>query len=152
MRGGVTLTVLCVLGWPATAQDEAPNKDLKALQGAWQLVSSETKGEPRPFEGVQRIRLVISEKKMTWSEDGKVYFEAEIVSIDSSKSPKEITFRFSYPDDTKGKNAPSIYSLTGNILITCGHMDGTRPTEFSTTSEKGAFHLDVWRKVNKKDK
>jgi len=69
MRGAVTLTAICLLGLPTLAQDEASNKDLTALQGTWQLNSSEPKGEPRSLEVAQRIQLAISEKKMTWSDD-----------------------------------------------------------------------------------
>ena len=145
------LTVTCMLGLPALAQVKGADKDLKALQGTWQCVSSETEGEARSFEVVQRLQLMIAEKQMIWYDGGKVLVKAEILAIDSSKSPPELTFQFTYPDEPKDKKTPSIYSLIGNILITCGHVDGRRPTEFSSTSEKGALHLDVWRKMNKKD-
>ncbi len=148
MRRCISLTFVCLWVFPVLAQDRPSARHLDALQGTWQCVSSETKGEARPFDVVQRLKLVISGKDVTWYGDGKEYLKATIVFLDAGASPREITMQFSFPDDAKGKQAPLIYSLTGNILVTCGHIDGRRPNEFSTTSEKGSLHLDVWRKVN----
>ena len=130
------------------APDKAPPKDdLKSLQGEWEMVSLEQRGQQAPAT----YRLTINgDKWLVGSVNGEAGAGASITfKIDQSKTPKAIDLTAKLGGEERMDQA--IYKLEGDIFTVCRDWKAiVRPTEFKTTEEGGT--LAVWKRVSPKGK
>ncbi len=136
---------LTVLVYHAAGSDE---DDIRTLQGTWVVVSGEKggkKGEGPDFETFAvKFRLTIDGNQYQSSGPGSEDASGTI-RVDSSRSPKKITFTRTDGTQTKG-----IYEFQDGMLrLNSGRPGDPRPAAFKT--EGGAAIFLVLKK-HKKDK
>lgn len=136
----LTATLLSFTTVVRGASDRPEGADLIELdrfQGTWLVLDGEKPGE---IGGPTNGKLTFNNGTLGISVDGRKenqYF----VTIDSTKSPKEIDIR----NDQNGakESFPAIYQFEGQRLIICGDSSGNqRPKAFSI-AEKASF--TIWR-------
>src|SRR5262249_35094149 len=127
---------------------DAVQKDRKAMQGSWKVVSFEIDGN-QPFDEEQLARIKATfdgSGKLTIEADGSTVLEAT-TKIDPSKKPKAIDIAYT-EGDMKGQTALGIYELKGDTFRYCRAAPGKdRPTAFS--SKAGSEHALVVYKREK---
>jgi uncharacterized protein (TIGR03067 family) len=130
---------------PVPKQEPDPVKlDLARLQGTWQMVGGEHRGEkldPNELKKYQTTWEFKGEEITFRSTANKDGFQVPF-KIDPTKQPKAINLGPIYvngklQEHTKGNDSPGIYDLKGDTLRVCygsGGNDGKqRPKEFKTT-------------------
>jgi uncharacterized protein (TIGR03067 family) len=134
--------MLCPLVFTAAADDAA---DLKALQGAWQLVEIATPDGPIPADEIKGAKVTIKDDKLTleWLDQGKKEFT---IKLDPSLKPKAIDLT-ALNDSFKGTTTQGIYSLDGDALKLCvGNQEvKARPKEFKAGKEGDVMVLSYKR-------
>jgi uncharacterized protein (TIGR03067 family) len=136
----------------ACAAEPKPADDLTGLQGNWKPLQCEYQGTPQmPADVMKQVTVVFDKGEyhlyfVDKTKDGapKVLRLAQAnIVLDSSTSPKSITFEF--PDGPlKGQKRHGIYELAGNQLRLCyGPVDKPKPTEFKALPGSGYF-LETW--------
>jgi uncharacterized protein (TIGR03067 family) len=114
----------------------ATERDLKALQGRWELVSLkrdgvEVSGPPCYYE-FEGATMTVFPKDRRPS-----YYT---LKLDASKSPKEMDIIATW-EDGKVSKAEAIYELDGDTFRWC-HVDGQRPRTFlSERNPAGTLNL-----------
>jgi uncharacterized protein (TIGR03067 family) len=122
---------------------QASDRDLKALQGKWELVSIkrdwvEAKEPPTYY--------VFEDATMTvYPRDRRESYYT--LKLDASKSPKQMDIIATWPDG-KVTKAEVIYELDGDVFRWC-HVDGKRPSVF-VSERNPAGTLNVIRRVKEK--
>ena len=114
--------------------DQAVAKELKLLEGLWQVVHLGTEGREAPAEVLKPMRWQIRKNKITFI-DPNVPKEQSTATftIDLSKSPKRIDMTAAGGPD-KGKVLEGIYELKEGRLTVCIRdqlaKDKGRPKKF----------------------
>jgi uncharacterized protein (TIGR03067 family) len=134
------LFLLPLLGAAAETCGDNANRELETLQGVWAVESLEHHGSPTFFgtrlEGRGEVRF--TGDKMTLAHfhaperpKGQAFYQPRFtVKLPPSRSPKAIDL-IALNGPQKGKTAPGIYQLKGDVLRVCLAMeDGQRPAEF----------------------
>jgi uncharacterized protein (TIGR03067 family) len=122
---------------------QATARDLKALQGKWELVSIkrdwvEAKEPPTYY--------VFEDATMTvYPRDRRESYYT--LKLDASKSPKQMDIIATWPDG-KVTKAEVIYVLDGDVFRWC-HVDGKRPSVF-LSEQNPAGTLNVIRRAMEK--
>ena len=123
-----TIGILVISGLTLHATQDSPNeKDKKALQGKWEVVSA-----------VEAGKEVKSPKRVANFDGGKLTFDPKTkdfsefsFTLDANKSPKAIDLK------SKGDAVVGIYEMKGDELKLClfaGEPTAkNRPKEFSAT-------------------
>ena len=107
-------------------------QDMKALEGAWTVVSLEIDG--RTMEAGS-ARLVVKDGRFTTESMGAVY--EGIVKIDPAQAPKHFDLEFTAGPE-KGNTNRGIYELDGDRWRIClNTTGGERPREFATRAGSG---------------
>jgi uncharacterized protein (TIGR03067 family) len=124
-----------------TAQaSESAKQELEKLQGAWVMLSYESKEKKRPDVGITTVTIKDDQWTMTSGE--KVAANLKI-KIDQSQDPKTIDRITS-----SGSKRLGIYKLHGDTLTICSESgDGVRPAEFKTTKDGGI--ISVFKRASK---
>lgn len=144
---------IVVLGTLSAAGAEPKVKgDLAALQGNWKPLHCEYQGTPQMPADVMKQVTVVFDKDEYYlyfkdkDREGKpkvLVLALLTVSLDSTTSPKSITFEFK-DGPLKGQKRHGIYELAGNQLKICyGPSDKPKPTEFKSPASSGYF-LETW--------
>jgi len=130
---------------------EAIKKDLKQLEGTWEVVFVGRLGKQAPLVN----KFGVGGKPKTILPDGSVLLEGKSKDaprvkyrLDPTASPKTIDIVF--PPNQKGIQVVTegIYSIIGDELkVCCASVGHPRPTDF--TYERGQF-LEVYRRVKDK--
>jgi uncharacterized protein (TIGR03067 family) len=123
--------------------DEAAKKDLKLLQGTWNVVSAEMSGKKVTGSDILIEQIIFNGDKMTFKAKGKEILTIGI-SLDPSKKPKALDWVNFLQDKTQPLR--SIYAIENDELRLCfpllprkgakaedlpkGFLD--RPTNFET--------------------
>jgi uncharacterized protein (TIGR03067 family) len=133
----ILLIPISVLLLGADAQQEIA-KEMKALEGTWQIVAGEASGSKMPEEQLKNSIIVIADNKFIMTERGKEKDAKELVfKVDPAKKPKRLDL--TNPKDKDAKSALCIYSLDGDELKLCMPLTLTgsarRPTSFDTTDK-----------------
>jgi uncharacterized protein (TIGR03067 family) len=133
-------TVLLLSGFLVAAEDSqaAAKKELANLEGTWRGVGGEEVGHVLTPEDAKKEEeeFVFKGDSLTVRKHGKVLREFTI-SIDPSKTPKEMDLHFTKGDD-EGKKCLAIYTIEGDRLKICTETKlrpsrgGPRPNVFST--------------------
>jgi uncharacterized protein (TIGR03067 family) len=128
---------------PARADDAAA--DLKAMQGAWQLVEVATPDGPVPADELKGAKVTIKDDKLTLEGLNPTKKEFS-VKLDPSQKPKAIDLT-ALNDAFKGKTTQGIYSLDGDTLKVCmGNKDTkARPKEFKPGKDGDLMVLTLKR-------
>lgn len=120
--GGVMLLSGCA--GSARADDKAPAKGLKEIQGTW--VSDDPIESKWTFEG-ETLKASVNGMDYTCK-----------VKVDPKASPATIDFQIDEgPEEAKGMTSKCIYKLEDGKLILCVAMPGKdRPKEFETVEDE----------------
>jgi uncharacterized protein (TIGR03067 family) len=141
------LVMILVIGLLAPAGKGAePDKDLKALEGTWQVESAKMDGQEFSGDDVADSRLVVQGDRYKQQEKDQVK-EDGVIKLDPAQSPKAIDLRIMSGDD-KGKTQLGIYKLDGDTLTVCLAKAGDkdRPKEFATKQGSGVLRIVFKRK------
>jgi uncharacterized protein (TIGR03067 family) len=129
----------------------AAGKDLKALEGNWQLTRQEERGSLTPKIVVARLRIVIEGNQMSWYIGNPAANQTADLSVDPTKNPRTIDAEIT-SGSAKDSKMLGIYRLDKDTLEICwGEPGGKRPTKFS--SRPGVGSGNVYTKYEReKDK
>ena len=143
----MVLTLFVCLSFVTIRADEAVDKEMKLMEGEWQMVSGEREGNMFPDEVVKSAKRVTKEGETTTEINGMVVLKAKF-KVDASKKPKNIDYEIT-DGPNKGKSMIGIYELKGDDFKACMVMsDQKRPTDFATKEGDGRT-LTVWKRVKK---
>ena len=131
------LTVAALaLGLSAAAADDKASKDeLERFTGTWRGVSYVRDGTDVPKAEAEKVRLVVTGEKYTFTEGGE---EIEGTHrLDPTRTPKQIeAVRTKGPH--KGEKMLGVYQLTEDSFVVCFAAPGKdRPTELKPAGEPG---------------
>lgn len=116
---------------PSTQSDE---RDLAALQGAWEQVAFEEDGvvDPPDMHGAPGALTLIEGQQFTVrTVEGDVLLKGSF-ALDASVTPRAITWIDAIGAD-KGKRLPASYVLEGDrFVFIAGNEGSPRPTTFRT--------------------
>jgi uncharacterized protein (TIGR03067 family) len=147
----LTLGILTLfVGLPARAQDDS-EKDLKALQGKWTVVSLEENGKDDLPKG--GVTVEFKGSKAVYLEANQKPEEAEI-KLNAGETPRQMDLTLAAdPKDKndKGLKIQAIYQLEGDTLKICykspanlkGATETERPKEFD--SKNGGLLMQLKR-------
>jgi uncharacterized protein (TIGR03067 family) len=137
----------------ADDREDSAKKDLKLLQGTWQLVSAENAGEDVTKDTVDRgmDKLIISSDAWIQETGGKPNYTARNsrITLDPSTTLKSFDHIVTLVDHSQRLRLiyPGIYELQGNTLKICFDVDlKSRPKEFKTKPGQNYFSA-VLKKV-----
>jgi len=128
--------VLLALGGTTRADDKPGGKEVKPLDGTWQLIDGEVGGSKFPLAVAKGIKLTMSGEKYVVTAESK---DEGTVKYLPGASPKamEVT---GTAGPNKGKTIPAIYKLDGDMLTVCYDLSGkARPTEFRSKTGTQLF-------------
>jgi len=136
------MTLLVLTGW-LTATQTGDDKELKQLEGTYEMVSGDENGQKLPEKVVKASSLVMAGNKHTVKVGNETIIGTH--KINSSKTPKEMD-----ATDTegplKGKTYVGIYKLEKDIFTVYFSAPGKdRPKDFTTKTGPGEI-LHVWKK------
>jgi uncharacterized protein (TIGR03067 family) len=138
------LFLIVVVSVAVADSDEAVKKEKKALAGGWTVVSAQRDGEALPEDEARKLRLVITEERITLKQGEKA--NQLMYRLNLSARPSEIEL---VPNDgpQKGKPLSGIYELNGDNLKVCFALkpDAKRPDRFSTRSDSDTMLLILKR-------
>lgn len=140
-----TLAGIILFGFP---QDADPiRKDKAALQGAWKVTASESKGEKVPADDLKDLALIFRGDAIHIREGGKSA-ENFAFTLDPTKKIKEIDLTLKVGSQ-KGRVDRGIYQLDGDTLRICiqSNKDAPRPSEFRSPAGS-----DLWLVVLQRTK
>jgi uncharacterized protein (TIGR03067 family) len=133
-------------------KEDAAKKELKALEGNWQLIRQEEWGSLTPKTVVARLRIVIEGNQMSWYIGNPAANQTADLSVDPTKNPRTIDAEIT-SNSAKDQKMLGIYRLQKNTLEICWGAAGSgkRPTKF--TSRPGVGSGSVYTKYEReKDK
>jgi uncharacterized protein (TIGR03067 family) len=106
--------------------------DLKALQGAWRIVTLEMDGATMPSG---EASIIVKGSRFTTTAMGGEYSGA--IEVNETTSPKSFNLRFEAGPEA-GNTSYGIYELSGDTWKICLTLrGGTRPKTFATTEGSG---------------
>jgi uncharacterized protein (TIGR03067 family) len=151
----LALAVGILGGWVAVSgmnpPPNVPVGDLGVLQGNWKPLQVEFEAKPQmSAEEMNKVTSVYDQAEYHLYYADKSVNPPKVlklavmnVSLDSSTSPKSISFEYA-SGPLKGQKRHGIYELAGNQLKLCyGPGDKPKPTTFSAPDKSGYF-LEVW--------
>jgi uncharacterized protein (TIGR03067 family) len=155
--GWAAAAVVLAFGFGAGAavaeeKDEAVKKELKALEGNWQLKVQEERGFPTPPTVVARLRIVIEGDKMAWYIGNPAANQTATITVDPTKEPKTIDAMITR-GSANGKKMLGIYKVDKDTLEICWGEPGgdKRPEKFTSRPSVGAG-LNYTKYEREKDK
>jgi len=143
--------LLCFGIWAFAAemQGNQAKKDLEKFQGAWILVTGDMDGKKIADQDVEKSKLIYEGDKITVitpHQHGEPIV-AEIVKIDTAKSPKQMHFvRKNGPG--AGNTFVGIYDFDGDNMYSfvLDPTGATEPKELSA-KEKSGHIKHTWKRV-----
>ncbi len=143
--------LVCFVGsaFAAGPQGEEAKKELQKLQGTWVMVAGEWDGKKVADEDAAKSKVTYEGNKITvvTPHQNKEPIVAELVEIDTTKSPKRMTFvRKNGP--SAGKTIVAIYAFDGNDLyhFAFDPTGATVPKE-PAAKEKSGHIKHTWKRV-----
>jgi uncharacterized protein (TIGR03067 family) len=126
----------------------AVKKELKDLEGNWQLTLQEERGAITPKIVVARLRIVIEDGQMSWYIGNPAPNQTADLKVDPTPVPKTIDATITR-GSAKDKIMLGIYKLTKNTLEICWAEPGSdkRPKKF--TSRPGVGSGNVYTKYER---
>jgi uncharacterized protein (TIGR03067 family) len=115
----------------ADAKEDTAKKELKKLEGTWQVVSMEMDGQKQPEDEAKQFKVVIKGNKYSLKRGDDTVNQGTF-TIDATKKPKTIDIKPSEGDNS-GQTMLGIYEQDGDTQKTCyAQPDKKRPTKFSS--------------------
>ena len=115
---------------------EAALKELKKLEGKWDLVQIDRDGKSVILK---QGEATITIKGTKWSVivDGKVFQEVEVVALDPKTKPACIDFKTIPRPKREAQTYEAIFKLEGDMLyyVVYNGKDKNRPTSFDPPSD-----------------
>jgi uncharacterized protein (TIGR03067 family) len=141
----VAAIVALALGAGASAgddRDEAVKKELKALEGNWQLIRQEERGSLTPRPVVARLRIVIEGNQISWYIGNPAANQTADFKVDPTKSPRTIDAEIT-SGSAKDKTMLGIYRLDRDTLDICWNEAGNdkRPKKFTSRPGVGSGNV-----------
>jgi uncharacterized protein (TIGR03067 family) len=126
--------------------NELIRQDQKRLQGKWQVVAAENKGEKVLSKDIADLFLLIEDDTIQGLENKKTQVKY-MFRLMPDKKPKRIDFTYT-TGPKKGRTDRGIYQFQGERLTFCIQEDEMqlRPTEFATNPDS-ALSLVVLERV-----
>jgi len=147
------LLLLCSIGssFAADLQGEGAKKDLEKFQGTWVLVAGEWDGKKVADENAAKSKITYEADKITvvTPHQHNEPIVAEIVKIDTTKSPKRMHFvRKNGP--AAGKTIVGIYEFDGDHLyhFAFDPTGATTPSELAA-KEKTGHIKHTWKRLQR---
>jgi uncharacterized protein (TIGR03067 family) len=139
----ILLTLFAIAADSPTNQ--AAQKEMKKLEGAWSMVSLEVNANLTSEEDAKNFKLEVAGDK--WNVSINDHTIEATYRVDPTKSPKEIDLTY-LEGPIKGQPIAGIYLLEGDTLkmCRCQEPNKDRPTEFATLAGSGLL-LVVWKRV-----
>ncbi len=146
------ITLTAPASAPILADDADAKKDLKQLQGTWELVAAHRHGKDALKELPKGYKITFRDDLWIVEFEGRKPFKDvdSRVKLDPSKSPKEFEWVRTGVIGLGASDQPfrlellGIYEIDGDTLKLCwdvGQATGRRPTAFKT--EAGTEHLSL---------
>ena len=140
------LTILSFLG--AARAGDAVQKEIKKLQGAWQLASMEESGKKRSAQEVEKYSILIKGDKVTALEGDKIVWQAGFKLVEVQGKSRKTDLSFNDDSPLKGLTSRNIAEwIDDNSFRTCAGLE-QRPTDYSSTEENKQL-LFVFKRVKK---
>jgi uncharacterized protein (TIGR03067 family) len=140
--GGV---LILSAAWIHAAQDDAAQKDLKALQGTWVMAALEVNGMEISADRLEGAVLTIKDNVYIVKIKDKLINEA-LLELDPKKDPKELNMT---PQEgaNKDKVHKAIYKIEGATFKMARGLnpEQERPREFATWPDTNYFVV-TWKK------
>jgi len=136
-----TLLTLIAAATPLIAQDDAVQKELKALQGSWKAVALEAGGQQFPNDALPDFTFVIGADGKCTGKMPQSEYTAKL-TIDPSKDPKTMD-NLHETGTEKGKTQYGVYKLERDKLTVCisrpGRAKSDRPKDFTTKDTRNVL-------------
>ena len=151
MFGKATLLIAAITLVASATDNEAAKRDMKHLEGKWQIVSIDYDGKPlkltsHDFVMFAADAIVEMDNKTSELKDVLQY------KLDSTKKPKHIDWT-GVSGEHKGQKVVGIYKIEGDTLKIClvnsPKSDNERPKGFESNSGTRQ-RLIVLKRVNSK--
>jgi uncharacterized protein (TIGR03067 family) len=143
------LVLVAGLSLAADDKDQAVKKELSKLEGNWNVVRQEKRGNLVPPVVSRRGGLLIEDDTLKWLVSGReAGNQTADFTIDPTKDPKTIDIEITRGSFI-GKKQLGIYRLDGDKLEICwGYTEPLkRPTKFTTKAGIGSgFEYTVYKK------
>jgi uncharacterized protein (TIGR03067 family) len=146
MKACLAVAVFLVAAVVGSAQDDASKKDLKRMDGTWNVVLLEVDGrkpEKNESKRIAAMNLVVKDGDYTILEDGRER-AGGTVKLDATKNPKEFD-AISTDGPALGLNGRTmrgIYEWKGDEMRVCLAQEGeARPKAFRTKEGSGQILL-----------
>lgn len=137
LRSPVIVSLTCLfLG--ACVNARTSEKELKKLEGDWEVIGATSYGRSAPRDKIKGNRFVFSKDRLTMIDpDGKKFKEFRVV-LDFSQQPRAMDLIGPGSKYSKEEITPAIYELKGDSLRICRSQPSAarRPTAFE--SERGS--------------
>jgi uncharacterized protein (TIGR03067 family) len=134
--------VLVTTAFVSAADDDA-KKDLKKLEGKWQLTAQTANGKEASADDVKKVTVTIdADGKWKAFADGQLIFEGT-VKLDPAKKPKNADWTVKVEDKTV--TAQAIYEVDDDTLKNCFSTE-KRPEKFESKEGSG-ITLAVYKRV-----
>ncbi len=115
----------------ADAKEDTAKKELKKLEGTWQVVSMEMDGQKQSEDDAKQYKIIIKGNKYTLKMQDNAINQGTF-TIDATKKPKTIDIKPT-DGDNAGQTMLGIYEQDGDTQKTCYAQPGQkRPTKFSS--------------------
>jgi RNA polymerase sigma-70 factor (ECF subfamily) len=125
-------------GGAKTNQQTPRERELKLLEGTWEMIAVSSDGKKQNTPAGRTTRLTFRGEEFTLERDGKVIARGTL-KVDPSKKPRALDLTFT-EGDMAGKTTLAIYEIKGDELQEGFAITGNkRPTGFTT--EKGNNRL-----------
>src|SRR6516165_10633878 len=130
---------LCLKAVAAGDGGADAKKELKALEGDWQLVLQEERGFATPKVVVARLRVVIEGDQMSWYIGNPAANQTANLTVDPTKNPKTIDAAITR-GSANGRKMLGIYKLGKDTLEICWAEPGSdkRPQKFTSRPSVGS--------------
>lgn len=133
---------------------DAAKADMAKMQGTWQMVSAEIKGNKLPAEETAKITRVIKGDKYEVRRGEQVLNQGSM-TLDPGKKPKTIDAHIEVTDEDGKKKSVKIlgiYELDGDTMKTClASPEKDRPTDF-VSKDDNEQNVFVWKRVKDEKK
>jgi uncharacterized protein (TIGR03067 family) len=119
------------------AKEELAKKELKALKGAWKVISREVDGKKVSQEELKDVVVTRDEAGKFSARRGDMVIGVGTIKIDPTKKPKTMDVIYT-EGNNKEKTLLGIYEFEGDSYRLCVAPPGAkRPTEFSAKAGSG---------------
>jgi uncharacterized protein (TIGR03067 family) len=142
LAAGAVAAVLIGTGAGVADDEDAVKKELKALEGNWQLVRQEERGSVTPRPVVSRLRIVIEGDQISWYIGNPASNQDATFKIDPTKNPRTIDAEIT-KGSAKDKIMLGIYKLDKDTLEICWNEpeNEKRPKKFTSRPGVGAGNV-----------